>query len=382
MRGIAGLLRSLFNTHGEAVDYKQACEAAEAAGFSLNEGTFRTNKSLWKRDQRLLSVGASVSVVSAPVVEAPVVAPVAEEQPLDGQAIPEYTFDAEFTDEMKEHFVPPKVDASHVINEELRTLFDSIHKASFNRPQNVRLSGPAGCGKTTTAMEFAARYGRPMLVMDCANIREPRDWFGYKTIDPKTGSVVWKKSLFLRFVQVSGAVIVLDEINRVNPMVINTLLPLLDDRRATYLEEADSKIKVGSNVVFFATTNEGREFTGTVSLDFANADRLSTLIEVNYLPEEEESKLLHARTKLDLDSCKKLCAVAATVRKKAASDSADSFSKGISTRILLNAAEKMHLSGPKTLRYTLLSHFSQEGGEQSERGQLFKLLTGKFGPVI
>lgn len=379
MRGIANLLRNLFNTHGESVDYKQASEAAAAAGFTLNEGTFRTNKSLWKRDQRLLGAGGGVAVLTAPVESSP--APAAEEQTVS-LPLPEYTFDSEISEELKENFVPPKVDDTHVINEELRTLFDGIQKASFKRPQNVRLSGPAGCGKTTTAMEFAARYNRPMLVMDCANVREPRDWFGYKTIDTKSGAVVWKKSLFLRFVQTAGAVIVLDEINRVNPMVINTLLPLLDDRRSTYLEEADSKIKVGANVVFFATTNEGREFTGTVSLDFANADRLGTLIEVTYLPENEETKLLHTRTGLDMDSCRKLCGVAANVRKKAVSDSSDSFSKAISTRMLLNAAEKMHLSGPKTLRYTLLSHFSQEGGEQSERGQLFKLLTGKFGPVI
>jgi hypothetical protein len=50
--------------------------------------------------------------------------------------------------------------------------------------------------------------------------------------------------------------------------------------------------------------------------------------------------------------------------------------------MLLNAGQKMHLAGPKTLRYTLLSHFNEDGKEQSERAQLLKLLTGKFGPVV
>jgi len=48
----------------------------------------------------------------------------------------------------------------------------------------------------------------------------------------------------------------------------------------------------------------------------------------------------------------------------------------------LNAAEKLHLAGTKTLRNTLLTHFSSEGGETSERAQLLKLLQGKFGAVF
>jgi predicted ATPase len=45
-------------------------------------------------------------------------------------------------------------------------------------PQNVNLIGPHGCGKTELAIQFAAaRHGRPLLIMDCANLREARDWF-------------------------------------------------------------------------------------------------------------------------------------------------------------------------------------------------------------
>lgn len=379
MRGISGILRNLFASEGE-VSYERARDVCAAAGFTdLNIGTFRTTKSLWNRERRISGVPTVAATVAT--LEAPVENPVAVVSHDFGD-IPEYTFDDDVTDNIKGYFVPPKIDDTHVINKDLQAMFDAIHKASFKRPQNVRLNGPAGCGKTTTAMEFAARYNRPMLVMDCALVREPRDWFGYRDIDKKTGTPFWHKSLFFRFVQHHGAVIVLDEINRVSQGVINSLLPLLDDRRKTYLEEAGSTVQVGKNVVFFGTTNEGREYSGTVSFDFAQADRLCTLIEATYLPENEESKLLHTRTGLGLPDCTKLVQVANHVRKKAASDSADTFSKSISTRMLLNAAEKMHFSGPSTLRYTLLSHYSSDGGEQSERGQLLKLLQGKFGPVF
>lgn len=382
MRGISGVLRHLFQVEGE-VSYDRAREVCAAQGFAdLNIGTFRTTKSLWNRERRFSGYG---STSAATTIAAPSEATLADATPVmtaDMGSIPEYTFDDDVSDNIKGYFNPPKIDETHVINKDLQAMFDAIHKSSFKRPQNVRLNGPAGCGKTTTAMEFAARYNRPMLVMDCALVREPRDWFGYRDIDKKTGTPFWHKSLFYQFVQYHGAVIVLDEINRVSQGVINSLLPLLDDRRKTYLEESGSTIHVGKNVVFFGTTNEGREYSGTVSFDFAQADRLCTLIEATYLPEAEESKLLHIRTGLGLEECRKLTSVANHVRKKAASDSADTFSKSISTRMLLNAAEKMHFSGPSTLRYTLLSHYSSDGGEQSERGQLLKLLQGKFGAVF
>lgn len=363
-------LTDLFNTNG-IVSFEEAVNHCAAKGYSLTLGTYRVNKSNWSREQREMAEALKdVAVTTAPAVAQ------------DHAAAPVVSDFKEINETEKGYFIPPKMDESHVVNEEMMALFDAIQASSKKEPQNVRLNGPAGCGKTTTAMEFAARHNRPLLVMDCPNVREPRDWFGFKTIDPKTGSIVWHKSLFSKMVQTDNAVVVLDEINRLNPMICNTLLPLLDGRRSTYLEEAGSKINVGKGVVFFATTNEGREFTGTTSLDLANSDRFSNLIEVTFLPAKEEENLLVVRTECTKEDAAKLVSVANTVRKKYLSDTADSFSKAISTRILLNAADKIKTGGYKTMKYTLLSHFSSEGGETSERAQLLKLLQGKFGPVF
>jgi nitric oxide reductase NorQ protein len=393
MRGIAKILRDLFDAEG-VVSFERSKVECEKAGFVLAEGTYRVNKSIYQKNKRLAATAATMAealAAAARVSQAPpvVTVPVAEPAPAPApepvhtsMAIPASQVDPDLPSELAEYFLPPQVDETHVINTELHALFDAIHKASFKEPQNVRLNGPAGCGKTTSAMEFAARFNRPLLVMDCANVREPRDWFGYKTIDPKTGGVVWQKSLFYRMVQHNGAVIVLDELNRINPLIANTLLPLLDGRRSTYLEEAGGKIKVGKNVVFFATTNEGREYTGTISLDLATSDRMSTLIEVTYLPPNEETNLLNKRSGLAKEQCGKLVDIANNVRRKHLADTADSFTRSISTRMLLNAAEKMHYAGTKTLRNTLLTHFSSEGGETSERAMLLKLIQGKFGQVF
>lgn len=376
-KSVASLCKTTISVN-PGISYESMASICATEGFTLNPSTFRVYRSMVigvkrKPEKELFQSEPPATAVAevAPELETKQVH-VTEAIPLDN-GMPEH---------MKSFFEIPQIDETHVLNEELSAMFDGIHKASAIEPQNVRLTGPAGCGKTTTAMEFAARFKRPLLVMDCPNVREPRDWFGYKDIDPKTGNIYWHKSLFYRFIQHDNVVVVLDEINRINPMVINTLLPLLDGRRSTYLEEAGEKINVGKGVVFFSTTNEGREFTGTVQLDLAQADRLSTKIECTYLPEKEESNLISQRTGLPKGDAQKLVQVANHVRRKFMADSGDSFTQSISTRMLLNAAQKMHLAGPKTMRYTLLSHFSDDGKEQSERAQLLKLLTGKFGPVI
>lgn len=399
---IAKTLRQLFDASGASmVSYEAATAACKAVGYDLNIGTYRVNKSLYLKDKRAATPAVSFNAAAAlhaavadqmrsrsEAAMAEAAATKASESvvmPTETTVVSDFSsinFDDGDSDDLRSFFQIPSIDDTHVINEDTKMLFEAVHKASLKVPQNVRLNGPAGCGKTTTAMEFAARYKRPMLVMDCPNVREPRDWFGYKTIDSKTGQIVWHKSLFSRMVQTKGAVIVLDEINRLSPMICNTLLPLLDSRRSTYLEEAGSKIVVGHNVVFFATTNEGREFTGTTSLDLAHSDRFGSLIEVNYLPSEEETSLLVKRTDIKREDATRLVHVATQVRRKYLAESADSYSKSISTRMLLNAAEKIVLGGHKTMRYTLLTHFNGDGGETSERGQLLKLLQGKFGALF
>jgi nitric oxide reductase NorQ protein len=258
---------------------------------------------------------------------------------------------------------------------------DMVQTLSKTGNLNIRLVGPAGCGKTSFALEYAARHSLPALAMDCANVREPRDWFGYRQFDVLNKNIVWHESLFVRMVETPYAVIVLDELNRVSPLIINTLIPLLDYRRCTYLEEAQRQIVCAEGVTFWASINEGHQFTGTIPLDEAIADRFAMVVECKFLPAAEESIMLHKKTGLDEPTCVKLVEIANQVRTKAQMDGGDSFSKPISTRMLENAAKAFKVSGAKTLKYTLANHFSSAGGNVSERQNLIQLLVGKFGSI-
>jgi len=272
----------------------------------------------------------------------------------------------------------PEVNPNYFILPAVESLFQRIETISRRggRAQKCLLTGPHGAGKTEMAMQFAARMERPLLIMDCSNLREPRDWFGYRQIEK--GKIAWHVSCFDRAVSSGGHVILLDEMNRVHPSVMNTLMPLLDGREFTYLEEKGDIIRVGRDTVFFASMNEGAGYTGTLATDLAVRDRFPRVVEVQYLKKDKEIELLTTRTNIGKADAEKLVDIANAIRKKSVGVGS-TFSGGFSTRQLLAVAEDFTIDGPDSLDFTLTNLFSAEGGTNSERAAALQLVQGKFG---
>ena len=273
-----------------------------------------------------------------------------------------------------------EVDPHYECTEDNIMLLDILHERSKNSPQNILITGPQGCGKTELAVWFAAKYDRPVLIMNCAVIREARDWFGYK--DAKDGSILWHKSAFARAVEEEDCVILLDEFNRLHASCYNTLYPLLDNRRSTYIEEIGENLTVAKGAMFFACVNQGYEFTGTYKMDLSLEDRWSVRIDLDYLSLELEAKVIEKKTGLGEASSNQLASLAYEIRRKARGSS--SLSRSVSTRQMLEAASLMNSLGArgeskiKGLFNTVLPYYSSEGGTESERAQVEQLIQGKF----
>lgn len=236
--------------------------------------------------------------------------------------------------------------------------------------ENLRLIGPAGCGKTSIGQWLAQETNKRLLIMDCSVIREPRDWFGFRTVH--NGSIRWQDTEFVRTVTSGNCVIVLDELNRAPASVLNGLMPLLDHRRASWIEERGAAVRVAPNTTFVATTNMGAKYLGASPVDLALRDRFSRVVEVTYLPTVQESKLLARRTNLNEKSCVALSEIAANTRGK------NSTHEPISTRELLAAASDIAKYGEQSLRYTILSKIE----DHSKRAAMATLLTGKFPGLV
>lgn len=312
-------------------------------------------------DVRAVGSGAFRFIRAASIEAAPTVAPVAAEEAHEADAL-----------------TTPALDPTFRMAPTLRRYMGQIAAAAQGGSiEQMRLVGPAGCGKTEAAMQLAAMAGFDVLVMDCSIVREPRDWFGSKTV--KGGSIAWQDSQFVRAVQRGNVVIVLDEANRASLTVGNALLPLLDRRRATLVEERGSVVRVAPGTVFVATMNEGAAYTGTGPMDAALRDRFPRVIEFTYLPAADEARLLVDRTGCTEAHAKALVEVANKTRTTTAG--IPQFGTTLSTRQLIAAAADLRLVGPGSLAYTVANLFSAEGASDSERAAITALLVGKFGPL-
>lgn len=278
--------------------------------------------------------------------------------------------------------IRPNMDENFCVSKPHQQLLDIVHEMSEDAPQNVLLTGPQGCGKTDLAAWFAAKTGRQMIQMNCAVIRENKDWFGYK--DAQNGSVFWHKADFVRALSMGNCVILLDEFNRLHSTLHNSLYPLLDARRSTYVEELGEMLKVGPGTVFFATCNIGYNHTGTFTMDAAVEDRFGIRLEVTFLGEKDECKVLQNKTAIDHSDAEKLCRFANDIRRKA-NGSGATLSRAVSTRQLLQTAVLMRKMREReipvrnALEYTVVPYFPNDTGHNSEQAQVLQSIQGIFG---
>lgn len=276
----------------------------------------------------------------------------------------------------------PELDKNFFVSKDHQQILEILNNLSENAPQNMMLVGPQGCGKTELAVWFAAKYNRPIIIMNCATIREAKDWFGYR--DAKDGSIFWHKSDFVRALEMGNAVILLDEFNRLHTTLHNSLYSLLDARRSAFLEELGEVVKVGPGTVFFSTANIGFSHVGTFTMDSAMEDRWGLRLNVSFLPAEEEKKVLMKKVGISEELANKLVKFANDIRAKSSGTGA-TLERAVSTRQLLQTAQvavQMALQGysvSKAFDYTIVPFYSDDGGRESEQAQILQLIQGIFG---
>lgn len=227
--------------------------------------------------------------------------------------------------------VPPKEQGFWVSSKNWERLGRVASRSEKGEQVNVLIRGPKGCGKTTLARVFAAHWRRPFYEVHCGAFVDAEQWFGKDRLNQ--GETWYRKARFIHAVETPSCVVLLDEINRAHPEVLNAILGLLDWRRSLWSDDLTYEVRVAPGVAFFATLNEGEEFYGANPLDAAVRDRFPRTVRLDYPPRREEAAILRSRG-LSADIADKLTCFAFTLRQAARP-------LPVSTRQLLVAAEEI-----------------------------------------
>jgi len=267
----------------------------------------------------------------------------------------------------------PRPDPYFFILDEDKENLERFHRMSEDHPVNILTTGNQGCGKSSLVRQFAYIHNRPMATFQIGLLLETGQLFGQTRL--KQGETYYQEFLFPKAIQTPGCIVHLEEINRTeSPHALNELFSVLSEDRSIWVDEL-GLVKVAPRVMFFATMNEGEEFTGTEMLDAALKDRFYR-IHLEYLPHDVEQAVLVSKTGLDEKRTDQMLNIINKIRNN------DQMGMSISIRHSLMIAELVSLGSSlrealiyslqiskDTLESLLLSVHIETKATEEERGR-------------
>ena len=208
----------------------------------------------------------------------------------------------------------PEKDPHYFLSTEISSNLNRFNVLSKEFPTNLLVVGKQGCGKSTLVRQFAARHNRPLATFQVGILSEPGQLFGELRL--KDGETYYQQFLFPQAIATPNCVIHLEEINRPeHPKALNMLFSILSDDRQAWLDDLGN-IEVADGVIFFATLNEGEEFSGTEMLDAALKDRFY-VVTMDYLPLSVEKRVLMLKTGVSEEKAQKIVSILNNLRYNA-----------------------------------------------------------------
>jgi MoxR-like ATPase len=173
--------------------------------------------------------------------------------------------------------------ANVVLLSEIPTTYDKDEKRQVNAG-NLLLRGVPGVGKTFFGVILAAISGAKFARIQGRADLQPTEVVGFQMINPATGQFMTEFGPLA-----SAEVILLDEINRIPLKSQSAFLEGLQDRTVTV---GKTTYELPAFNFAIATMNPVELGQGTFPLSEAATDRFAILVNIAYLPPEEEQKLV------------------------------------------------------------------------------------------
>src|SRR5881396_1523841 len=174
--------------------------------------------------------------------------------------------------------------ANVVLLSEIPTTYDKQADRQVNAG-NLLLRGVPGVGKTFFGVILAAISDAKFARLQGRADLQPTEVVGFQMINPATGELVTEFGPLA-----SAEVILLDEINRIPLKSQSAFLEGLQDRTVTV---GKTTYELPAFSFAIATMNPVELGQGTFPLSEAATDRFAIIVNIGYLPPEEEQKLVN-----------------------------------------------------------------------------------------
>src|SRR5919109_1354479 len=174
--------------------------------------------------------------------------------------------------------------ANVVLLSEIPTTYDKREQRQVNAG-NLLLRGVPGVGKTFFGVILAAISDAKFARLQGRADLQPTEVVGFQMINPSTGELMTEFGPLA-----SAEVILLDEINRIPLKSQSAFLEGLQDRTVTV---GNTTYELPAFSFAIATMNPIELGQGTFPLSEAATDRFAIMVNIGYLPPDEEQKLVH-----------------------------------------------------------------------------------------
>jgi MoxR-like ATPase len=173
--------------------------------------------------------------------------------------------------------------ANVVLLSEIPTTYDKTNGRHVNAG-NLLLRGVPGVGKTFFGVILAAISDAKFARLQGRADLQPTEVVGFQMINPATGAIETEFGPLA-----SAEVILLDEINRIPLKSQSAFLESLQDRTVT-IGKTTYQLPAFSFAI--ATMNPVELGQGTFPLSEAATDRFAAMVNIGYLPAEQEERLV------------------------------------------------------------------------------------------
>ena len=231
---------------------------------------------------------------------------------------------------------------------------EQLFRQAYQQKLPLMLTGPTGCGKTRFIEHMGQKLERPIITISCHDDLTSADLVGRFMI--AGGDVVWNDGPLTKAVR-EGAICYLDEVVEARHDSLAVLHSLTDHRRTLYLDRAGETLHAPDTFMLVCSYNPAYR-SSLKELKPSFRQRFVT-VAMNYLPPEEEARVLVAEAGVDQSVAERLVKCAVNIRT---ADDVFHFEPP-STRVLVTAA-KLIAAGASEMeaaRSCVLAPLSSDG---------------------